>query len=152
MPEDLAELTITISFEEFLTRFDLDEIISSIDAMVEQWVLFPASEIPAEPWERVKPDISYVGIKSVEPGSIVLLTVIGTAIATYVAGRFAKGVNKSIFGKELARSGRIFGDAIGPLLRGINDWAEKYVPQQREAGGHVTGISAQAEQGLRAGV
>ena len=144
---DSIDLTIRISYDDFLTRFDLDEIISSIDRLVED---DQSPGIHGDPYlssgrPSVGPELSYVGIRSIEPGSITLLVIVGSAVATYVAKRFFKGVTKSALGKELERGGRIFGDALGPLAGRINDWAEKWVPQQRAMGGNVTKISAHPE-------
>jgi len=42
--------------------------------------------------------------------------------------------------EQLERSGHLAGDVFGSALARINDWAEKYVPKQRELGGQVKAI------------
>jgi len=150
--EDEQEFSIVIDFDDFLTRFDLDEILSSIDRIVEDellsqlgpgprfWGLYP---YPYPISLREAPELSYVGITSVDRGSIVLTVIASTAVATYVARRFKKGVDKSLLAEELERSGRLTGNVIGSVLGRVNDWAEKYVPKQRELGGKVRAVRAE---------
>ena len=150
---DYRDYTIHIEFEGFLTRFDIDEIISSIDSIVESQLLPPSPSLPSSrygfPWPPewseglywgTPPRLSYVGVVGVSRGSISLVFTIAAAVALYVANRFKKGVNDSLFAKELERSGRMFGDALGPIVERINNWAERYVPAQREVGGRVKHI------------
>jgi hypothetical protein len=147
--ENEPEYTIAIEYDDFLTRFDLDEILSSIDRIIEDELL---SELDPEfrfwrrhhypyPYYREAPELSYVGITAVDRGSIILTVLASGAVATYVARRFKKGVDKSMFAEELERSGRMAGDVLGSALTRINDWAEKYVPKQRELGGKVKKVT-----------
>jgi hypothetical protein len=150
------EYTITIEYDEFLTRFDLDEILGSIDRIIEAEVFdyfdpefrfyrkrYPYS-LPY--WERDEPEFSYLGIKSVSAGSITLAVFVSGAVVGYVAKRFKKGVDKSLLADELERSGRLTGNVFGSALTRINNWAEKYVPKQRELGGRVTKITVKRKR------
>jgi hypothetical protein len=150
--DDAAEYSITIEFNGFITRFDLDEILSSIDRLIEEELFdsfgpdffdYRRRRYPFHPYlNREVPAFSYLGITSVESGSITLGVVIQGAVVAYVARRFKKGVDESLLAKELQRSGRLSGNALGYILERINNWAERYVPEQREIGGNVTKIEA----------
>jgi hypothetical protein len=147
--EDNPEYSITIEYDDFLTRFDLDEILSSIDRIIEDELIFeldPEFRLFSQrrygyPYLfREAPELSYVGITAVDRGSIILTVLATGAVATYVAKRFKKGVDKSLLAEQLERSGRLAGDVFGSVLERINDWAEKYVPKQRDLGGKVKTI------------
>jgi len=139
------EFSIIIDYDGFLTRFDLDEILSSIDGIIEDELLsefdpdyrFMRRRYPYPYWYRETPELSYIGITAVDRGSIILTVIASGAVATYVARRFKKGVDKSLLAKQIERSGKMTGDVLGSVLKRINDWAEKYVPEQRELGGKV---------------
>jgi len=152
--EESPEYLITIEYDNFLTRFDLDEILKSIDRIIEWELLdYYYDYLPLEFSARrryraslfgfgdFEPRFSYVGIESVGSGSIILKVVAGIAVLKYVVTRFKKGVDESLLVNELARSGRIAGDLLGALLGRINDWAERYVPTQRQLGGKITKIT-----------
>jgi len=150
--EENPEYVICIEYDDFLTRFDLDEVLTSIDGIIEEKVFdyldpefhFLRRRFPYKwPfWVRGEPELSYLGIKSIEQGSITLGVFIGGAVVGYVAHRFKKGVDASLFAEELQRSGRLTGDVFGSLLQRINNWAERYVPKQQELGGKVKKITA----------
>lgn len=148
--ENVPEYTITIEYDDFLTRFDLDEILSSIDRIIEDELLsevdhkFRYWRLHHYPYPflyREAPDLSYVGITAVDRGSITLIVLASSAVAIYVARRFKKGVDKSMLAEELERSGMLMGDVFGSALMRINDWADKYVPKQRELGGNVKKVT-----------
>ena len=148
------ELIISVSFDDFVTRFDLDEILGSIDRIIEQeifWGVYPKwlleEEIFGPFYEHRfhQPRMTYLGIRSINSGSLIIGAFIGGAVLTYVGTRFARGVDESLFADELKRSGRITGDSLGRMLSRINDWAERYVNKQREKGGNVRAIKAQAK-------
>jgi hypothetical protein len=147
------EFTITIEYDEFVTRFDFDEILRSIDRIIETELLdyfdpesyfrrrgYPYS---LRRWEGYEPEFSYLGIKSASTGSITLVVFVGGVVLGYVARRFKRGVDQSILAQELERSGRLTGNVLGSALTRINNWAERYVPMQRELGGRVTKITVQ---------
>lgn len=145
-----TEFSIIIDYDDFLTRFDLNEILSSIDRIIEDELL---SEVdhdyrymwrrPHHYWYRKTPKLSYIGITAVDRGSISLTVIASSAVAIYVVRRFKKGVNKSRLAKQIERSGKITGDVLGGVLQRINDWAEKYVLKQRKLGGKVKKIRAE---------
>lgn len=148
--EENEEYLITIDYDDFLTRFDLDEILSSIDRIIED-ELFSELDPEFHFWRRryyafypylyrEAPEFSYVGITSVNRGSIILTVIVSGAVATYVAKRFKKGVDKSLLAEQLERSGRLAGNVLGSVLERVNDWAEKYVPKQKELGGRIKSI------------
>ena len=147
--QNAPEYTITIEYNDFLTRFDIDEILSSIDRIIEDEllsVLDPHYEFLRRNgyfylYHQETPQLSYIGITAVDRGSISLIVLSSGAIAGYVAHRFKKGVDKSLLAEELERAGQIVGDVLGRVLGRINDWAEKYVPKQRELGGKVKKIT-----------
>lgn len=147
--DNKPEYKIIIEYDDFLTRFDLEEILSSIDGIIEDELLsdfnsdFPLTrrhKYRHPPWYREAPGLSYIGITAVGRGSITLSVIFSNAVSTYVARRFKKGVGKSLLAKELERSGKLTGDKLGSVLKRINDWAEEYVPEQRELGGKVKKI------------
>ena len=148
--ESEFEYSIAIEFKNFITRYDLDEILTSIDGIIElelidlwgpEWIFSRRYFGPF--FNTEKPTFSYLGIESVNSGSIIITVVTGAAVLAYVVRRFKKGVDKSLLAEELERSGRLSGDLIGHALHRINNWAERYVPKQREAGGNVTGIKVE---------
>jgi hypothetical protein len=157
--EEDPEYTITIEYKDFVTRFDLDEILSAIDRIIETEVLGyfdPDLRILRRQYPYGRPywgggdsELSFLGIKSVDAGSITLTVIVGGAVVAYVARRFKKGVDKSLFADEVERSGRMTGDVFGAVLGRVNDWAERYVPKQRELGGRVTKITAQRKHKSR---
>lgn len=147
--ENKPEYNIIIEYDDFLTRFDLEEILSSIDGIIEDELLsnfdsdFPLTrrhKYRHPPWYREAPGLAYIGITAVNRGSIILSVIFSSAVSIYVARRFKKGVDKSLWAKELEHSGKLTGDKLGSALKRINDWAEKYVPEQRELGGKVKKI------------
>ena len=153
---DEPEYTIVIDYEDFITRLDLDEILGSIDRIIEAELLdyydpefryirrrYP---YPFSFWEHGESELSYVGIKSVGAGSITLTVFVGGVVLGYVARRFKKGVDKSLLAEELERSGRLAGDVMGSVLTRLNNWAERYVPKQRQLGGNVTKITVQRKR------
>jgi hypothetical protein len=152
MPEEIKsgdEYEIVVDYNEFLTRFDLDEVISSIDRIIESSIVPLFVEFPSYyPYEYIRdPIFSYVGIKGVSRGSMVLEIIISTAVVTYVARRFKKGVDVSLLADEIERSGRITGDFFGGLLQRLNNWGEQYVRKQREKGGNITRIQVRKRAG-----
>ncbi len=159
--EDDPEYVIEIEYSNFITRFDLDEIVESIDRIIET-ELFEAFNPEYRFLRRSYPylnypvlsegsGLSFIGIRSVESGSIWLTVIASGAVATYVARRFKKGIDKSLFAEELERSGRMVGDVMGGALRRINDWAEKYVPKQKELGGNVKRIAVRKKKSAEGG-
>ena len=153
--EGKKEFSILIEYDDFLTRFDLDEILSSIDRIIEDELrsnIYPEFDLlfrklyPFRYWYRDTPELSYVGITAVDRGSIILTVLASGAVATYVARRFKKGVDKSLLAEELERSGFIVGNLLGSVLKQINDWAEAYVPKQRELGGKIKSIKAEGKR------
>jgi len=153
--EDEPEYTITVEYDDFITRFDLDEILGSIDRIIEAEVL-GALDRPLRfrlgpyQWRYREPedaDFSYIGIKSVGAGSITFTIFASGIVLGYVAKRFRKGVDTSLFAEEIERSGRLSGDVIGSALARVNNWVERFVPKQRELGGKVTKITVKRKQG-----
>jgi hypothetical protein len=153
--EDSPEYSITIEYDGFLTRFDLDEILKSIDRIIEDEFLedyYPELGFYRRRrggfglWslarESHEPHFSYVGIKAINSGSIELIVVAGGFVLGYIAKRFKKGVDESLLAEQLQRTGHLAGDVLGSVLARVNDWAERYVPKQRELGGRVTKITA----------
>jgi hypothetical protein len=149
--EKEQELVIKVDFEDFVTRLDLDEILSSIDRIIEM-ELFREIKPELHLWEEFfgvfpaykygQPKMTYLGIRSINSGSLIIGAFIGGAVLAYVGTRFAKGVDESLLADELKRSGRITGDALGRILVKVNDWAEQYVRKQKEKGGNIRGIRA----------
>lgn len=155
--EDEAEyeLKISVDFDDFVTRFDLDEILGSIDRIIEQevfWGVYPKwfleEDIFGPFYEHRfhQPRMTYLGIRSINSGSLIIGAFIGGAVLTYVSTRFARGVDESLLADELKRSGRLTGDSLGRILSRINDWGERYVKKQRDKGGNVRAIKAQAKR------
>lgn len=154
--KDEPEYTITIEYDDFLTRFDLDEILASIDHIIETKLLdyygpdfqfFRQRYWYFAPYrEGIESEFSYLGIKSVDAGSITLTVFVSGVVLGYVAKRFMKGVDQSLFAEELEHAGRMVGDLFGSVLARVNNWAERYVPKQRELGGRVTKITAQRKR------
>lgn len=147
-------LTIRIEFDDFITRLDLDEVLESIDRIIEQEIFLYAlpKQFPPPafrrffPWDEFKrPQFTYLGIRSIERGSLIIAGFIGGAVLTYIGTRFAKGVDESLLADELERSGRLTGDSVGRILNRINNWAERYVSRQRDKGGNITKIAAKKE-------
>ncbi len=91
--EEDPQYTITIEYEDFVTRFDLDEILSSIDRIIEAELLdyfdpdfrFSRRRYPYLLPYRDGPDseLSFLGIKSVDAGSITLTVFVGGVVIGY---------------------------------------------------------------------
>jgi hypothetical protein len=94
--ESELEYTITIEFEEFLTRFDLDEVLASIDRLIEDEILArldPEFDFwlerrkrfypfwPRPFWSGEAPELSYVGITGVGAGSVIATFLVSGAVA-----------------------------------------------------------------------
>jgi hypothetical protein len=144
--DDSLECTIRIEYDDFLTRFDIDEVLGSIDRIIEVEFFLPYLDFPPFRYPYLALDaseFSYVGIKSFDSGSLLLTVFISGSVATYVATRFKRGVNKSLLADQIERSGRLTGDFLARALSKVNDWAEQYVPKQKELGGKITKISVQ---------
>ena len=146
--EEVPEYTITIEYDDFLTRLDLDEIIRSIDRIIEDHLL-DFYDVPffvlrqrygAFTRDPENPEFTYIGIRSISAGSITLSVFVTTSVLLYVARRFRKGVSESLLADEIQRSGRLAGDVLGSVIKPINDWVERYVPKQQEIGGKVKKI------------
>ncbi|MBI5638271.1 MAG: hypothetical protein HZA03_09920 [Nitrospinae bacterium] len=153
--ENKPEFNIIIEFDDFLTRFDLEEILSSIDGIIEDELLSNFdSDFPLmrrhnyrhPPWYQEAPGLSYIGITAVNRGSIILSVIFSSAVSTYVAHRFKIGIDKSLLAKDIERSGKLIGDKLGSILKRINDWVEEYVPEQRELGGKVKKIRVEKKR------
>ena len=120
---DAADFIITIEYDGFLTRFDINEIIEAVDSMIATMLFYPGPDFGVIPrsrsslgwwysWTEQPAPLSFVGIRSIEPGSLTLLVFVSGAVVSYVAHRFAKGVDGSLLGKELERSGQLFGNML----------------------------------------
>ena len=152
--DNSPEFSIIIDYDDFLTRFDLDEILSSIDEIIEYELLsqfdhtyiFMRRIYPHSYWNRETPKLSYLGITSVDRGSIILTVIASGVVATYVARRFKKGVNESLLAKQIERSGKMTGDVLGGVLKRINDWVEDYLPEQQKLGGKVKKIRVERKR------
>ncbi len=147
--EEEPEYSIIIEFDDFLTRFDLEEILSSIDRIIEDEFLatfepefhsLGQQSYQYPYWYRVRPNLSYVGITAVGRGSINLTIIASAAVAKYVSCRFKREINMCLLAEQLERSGRLAGDILHSVVAHINDWAEKYVPKQREMGGKIKNV------------
>ena len=147
--EEGPEYSIIIEYDDFLTRFDLEEILSSIDRIIEdeflstfepEFHLLGREKYQYPYWYRVRPDLSYVGINAVGRGSINLTVFASAAVAKYVSCRFKREINMCLLVEQLERSGQLAGDIFGSVLAHINDWARKYVPKQREMGGKIKNV------------
>lgn len=136
---DDVEYSIIIEYEDFLTRFDLNEILCSIDKIIER-ELFPYVNAGEHSLHRQNLNLSYLAITSIEHGSINLTVIASYAVAKYVATHFKKGIDESILSEQLERSGKLVGDSLGRILIPINNWAEKYVLKQKQTGGNVRKI------------
>jgi hypothetical protein len=145
-----VEYSIIIDYDDFLTRFDLDEILSSLDRMIEDELLSGFDDYydiirrrgyyPYPYLFREDSGLSYIGITAVDRGSIALTIIVSPEVLTYVMRRFMVGVNKSLLAKEVSRSVKITDALLGNALMRINDWAERWVPEQRELGGKVKAL------------
>ena len=152
--DNSQEFSIIIDYDDFLTRFDLDEILSSIDEIIEYELLsqfdptyiFMRRIYQHSYWNRETPKLSYLGITSVDRGSIILTVIASGVVATYVARRFKKGVNESLLAKQIERSGKMTGDVLGGVLKRINDWVEDYLPEQQKLGGKVKKIRVERKR------
>lgn len=156
MPYDGSEYLIVIEYDDFLTRFDLDEILSSIDSIIEdellsnldpnfrQWRRRHHYLFPHEC--RDTPELSYIGVTAVDRGSMILTVLVSGAIAAYVARRFRWGSDNSVLAKQLERAGKLAEAPLGSALARINQWAAQYVPRQRELGGKVKKVRAIAKR------
>jgi hypothetical protein len=145
MEENEPEFTITISYDCFLTRFDLNEILSWIDTLIEDELLsrwHPHLFLP--PFYlfplRKASDLSFIGIRSTDKGALTLNVAFSTAVAVYVGRRFKPGVGKSFLADQFELTGGVANGVIEPIMTRINEWATQYVPKQRELGGQVTDI------------
>lgn len=147
--DEVPEYAITIEYDDFLTRLDLDEIIGSIDRIIEDHLL-DFYDVPFFAFRQRygayirdpdNPEFTYIGIKSINAGSITLTVVVTTGVLFYVTRRFGKGVSESLLADEIQRSGRMAGDVLGNVIKPINDWIERYVPKQQQIGGKVKKIS-----------
>lgn len=154
MESDEIRIQIRIEFNDFITRMDLDEILRSIDGIIELELYrhYLPKSLPyligrhaLSRAQGQKANISFLGIRSVENGSLLIVAFIGGSVLTYVGKRFARGVDDTALADELRRSGRLTGNAVASLLKRINDWAESHVDWQRERGGNITKVTAELE-------
>ncbi|SDA16033.1 hypothetical protein SAMN05216315_1075 [Nitrosospira sp. Nsp18] len=145
MEEYEPEFTITITYDNFLTRFDLDEILSWIDTLIEDELLsrwHPHLCLPSFylfPLRKAS-ELSFIGIRSTDKGALTLNVAFSTAVAVYVGRRFKPSVGKSFLADQLDLTGGVANGVIEPVMTRINEWATQYVPKQRELGGQVTDI------------
>src|SRR4051812_40921930 len=92
--DDQPEYFITIEYDDFVTRLDLFEILTAIDRIIEDEILdywdpeygfFRRRFRYKWPfWLREEPELCYLGIKSVEAGSITLGVFLGGVVVGYV--------------------------------------------------------------------
>jgi hypothetical protein len=143
--EKEPEFTIAITYDNFLTRFDLNEILSWIDTLIEDELLsrwHPKLSLPSFylfPLRKAS-ELSFIGITSTDKGALTLNVAFSTAVAVYVGRRFKPSVGKSFLADQLDSTGGVAGDLIEPIIKRISDWAMQYVPKQRELGGQVIDI------------
>ncbi|MHB8423308.1 MAG: hypothetical protein ACYDAM_11200 [Leptospirales bacterium] len=141
MPDEdnQVEYTITIEYEDFITRYDLNEVLSAIDLIIERNI-FSALFYPPEyyqkkrfpfqyivPFKFRKAEFSYLAIKSISPGSMILLVYLSVEAIKYISKRFKKGDQQSLIVEQIVRSGILIDYSLGSLLEEINNWAEEFV-------------------------
>lgn len=139
--EEINPVELLIEFENTLSWIELREIVQIIDDhffdeieyyfddYYEMRVLRPYPYY--YPWfnSELRSSYSFIEIKSVSKGSIVLW-ILGGAGAWTLA-KLADGATDGKLGKELARSGELLSDIIGKSLVGdklerLNDRLEKW--------------------------
>jgi hypothetical protein len=145
------DYSVVIEYDDFLTRFDLDEILSSIDRIIEDELLSNIDPGVGSSRRRHHylsphqfghtPELSYIGVTSADRGSVTLTVHASGAIPAYVARRFRNGGDNAL-ATHLERSGKLANFSFGSALARINEWAEQYVPRQRELGGKVKMVRA----------
>jgi hypothetical protein len=135
----METLELTIDYEEFIARQELDYILESIDRIIEDTLLKGGP-----PGRGGRPSASYIAISGVRSGSITLLIVAGTAVSTYLGQRFAKGAKKGQLGKEVERLGKTVSDGLGKLIAPINAWGERYVAKARDEGSNLRQVKAES--------
>lgn len=124
---------LVIEFDNFITRYELDYILTSIDRIIEQELLYPSLR-------RGRPKSSYIGITGVSTGSIDLEIIVGAVVTKYVATRLKRGFDRGPLDSEIEHSGQIVNSALAGLLGKINDWAEKYVQSSKHKGGQINKV------------
>ena len=138
-----SQYSIAIEFDNFITRFDLDYVIYTIDRIIDgdEPPEFSDFESDFYYWYRRRyPGYSYVGITSVRQGSVVLSVVISSAVSAYVSKRFFPQFREGRLSEEIKRTAKLADDALGSVLKKINDYFETFVPLQRESGGNIKSV------------
>ena len=88
--DDELYLRIQIEFENFLTLYDIEEVIDPIDEAVGNALLEnlqtrrKTTFLLGEEFGFDPSELTYVGIKDVSSGSIELIVLISTAVVSYV--------------------------------------------------------------------
>jgi hypothetical protein len=133
----MARFELVIENEQALSFLELKEIISIVDGYVidhvtplyfDDYLHFGRWDVRGRRINAVEaPEISFLEIESVRPGSIIL-TVLGGA-AAFGLGAIAVGVRRSRLGAELTRFGENVGEILGEGVSRINDaledWSDK---------------------------
>jgi len=140
---DIETLELTIDYEGFIARQELGYILESIDRIIEDALL--RDQAPQE-GPSGRPSTSHIAISGVRSGSVTVLVVLGTAVSTYLAGRFSKGAKRGQFGDEVEKMGKLVSDGLGKLIAPINAWAEAYVRKARDEGSNLRQVKAQLPQ------
>jgi len=137
------QYSIAIEFDDFLTCFDLDYVIDTIDRIidgVEPRDYFPYDDEFPYWYQRRFAGNSYVGITSVRRGSVVLTVLISSAVSSYVARRFFPAFRGGRVSEEIKRTARLSDEVLGQALKKINDHFERFVPLQRDRGGNIKSV------------
>jgi hypothetical protein len=132
-------LELTIDYESFIARQELDYILESVDRIIGETLL------PDLVLEHAggRPVGSYIAISGVRSGSVTLLLLAGAPVAIYLKNRFAKGAKKGRLAKEVEATGKLVSDALGSLIAPINRWGEQYVAKARGDGSNLRQVKAQ---------
>ncbi len=142
-----SQYSITIEFDEFLTRFDLDAIIYNIDRIID-------GDENEEPFDfdeylyislrgLVRPRNSYVGITAVSQGSLILTVLLSSTVSGYVSKRFFPEFRDGRLSDEIKRTAKLSDEALGFALKKINDFFEKFVRLQKARSGNLKNVKMQ---------
>jgi len=157
------EITVRIEYNDHLNRFDLDELLTSIDYTIADVLseagLLVAPTTARRSYHRLRFFGGYIfpgfidvdddafgampffGIRSFDAGSLLLTGIVSGAVATKVFNRFMRGFRKSKVESEIERLGNVSGTLLSTIISRLNKWGEDYVEDQRATHGNVTSVT-----------
>jgi hypothetical protein len=127
---------VVIEFDEFITRAELNTILTEIELAIESYLLRRAG---LSPLEGRQVGGTYLQIRAASSGSIIIA--VTAIVAGFLAPSLKQGWGKGEAAKETQRIGKSLSNVMGAALRPIRKALEQLEKRLREENSHDTKLS-----------